>query len=131
MIKAEDLKDYCCRFCNGKFEHHPDPDDKNKIQTFVSPNANICGCGRSGELFNVIKNHIFNLYYNEQFTIEYVIYNLHPKECSVTIVRNKDSHYYFGSTDDYAEIPEQLIRFDSVEELFSMVDCFIGTLGFR
>jgi hypothetical protein len=133
MIDIREFRDCRCRYCNSKIEHPTDPDDKNKIQTFKSNYAKICKCGRSGWEKYAYSGNVFNFYFNEQFTIQCVIKHGIIKSC--ILLKNKYGYCCtddsFVGTDSLYQMKDLSSKVNSTEQLFLIVDCFIGTLGFQ
>jgi hypothetical protein len=131
MIDIREFTDHCCRYCNGKFEHHPDPNDKTKIQTLTLERANICRCGRSGWARYAYNGNVFHLYFNGQFTIECTIKDGIIK--NFLLLKNKDGCYCtdVSTLDINMLYYTDLCEVKSIDQLYLIVDCFIGTLGFQ
>jgi hypothetical protein len=126
MLKIEDLR-YCrCRFCHGLFVYSPSSNGERQI--FINKDADVCNCGRSGKQNRANKYESFRLYYNYEFTIDLLIY--YPlQEVIISLIENTDGRYLSGNR--IIPIPYHLCQVDFLEQLYSMVDCFIGTLAFK
>jgi hypothetical protein len=120
MLSPEHFKDYKCVACQSKLEREPNSGRHPK-------GSKLCDCGKSGKLEN--ECHTFKLYYNEKFTIS-ISFWTNPAQAFAFLLESQ-KEVFAKSLDKGFMIAECLTKAESVEQLFSMTDCMVGTLGFK